>query len=76
MFSSDTDSLGYQSFKGAGWVLVSGLHLGDTIKGLLLVLGMFLILMFGLASWACAPIISNLIRTNFRFFKNTNLVKI
>ena len=76
MFSSDTDSLGYQSFKGASWVLVSGLHLGDTIKGLLLVLGLFLIPMFGLASWACAPIISNLFGTNFRFFKNTNLVKI
>ena len=39
MFSSNTDSLGYQSFKGASWALVSGLHLGDTIKGLSLVLG-------------------------------------
>ena len=61
MFSSNTDSLGYRSFKGASWALVSGLHLGDTIKGLLLVLGPFLIPMFGLVSWACAPIISNLI---------------
>ena len=59
MFSSNTDSLGYQSFKRASWALVSGLHLGDTIKGILLVLGPFLILMFGLASWACEPIISN-----------------
>ena len=50
MFSSNTDSLGYQSFKGASWALVSSLHLGDTIKGLLLVLGPFLIPMFGLAS--------------------------
>ena len=39
MFSSNTDSLGYQSFKGASWVLVLGLYLGDTIKGLTLVLG-------------------------------------
>ena len=31
MFSSNTDSLGYQFFKGASWALVSGLHLGDTI---------------------------------------------
>ena len=49
MFSSNTDSLGYQSFKGESWALVSGLHLGDTIKGLLLVLGLFLISMFGLS---------------------------
>ena len=48
MFSSNTDSLGYPSFKGASWALVSGLHLGDTIKGLLLVLGLFLIPL-----WAC-----------------------
>ena len=59
MFSSNTDSLGYQSFKRGSWALVSGMHLGDTIKGLLLVLDPFLIPMFGLASWACAPIISN-----------------
>ena len=39
VFSSNTDSLGYQYFKGASWVLVSGLHLEDTIKGLTLVLG-------------------------------------
>ena len=39
MFSSNTDSLGYQSFKGVSRALVSGLHLGDTIKGLSLVLG-------------------------------------
>ena len=57
MFSSNTDSLGYRSFKGASSALVSGLHLGDTNEGLLLVLGPFLIPMFGLASWACAPII-------------------
>ena len=62
MFSSNTDSLGYQSFKGVSWALVLGMHLGDTIKGLLLVLGPFLIPMFGLASWACAPIISNPIK--------------
>ena len=82
MFSSNTDSLGYQSFKGASWALVSGLHLGDTIKGLLLVLGPLLILTFGLASWACAPIISNPINHKnlynpmyklFFFFKKKNL---
>ena len=50
MFSSNTDSLGYHSFKGASWALVAGLYLGDTIKGLLLVLDLFLIPMFGLAS--------------------------
>ena len=50
MFSSNTDSLGYQSFKGASWALVSGLHLGDSTKGLLIVLDPFLIPMFGLAS--------------------------
>ena len=38
VFSSNTDSLGYQSFKGASWTLVSDLHLRDTIKGLTLVL--------------------------------------
>ena len=48
MFSSNTDSLCYQSFKGASWALVLGLHLEDTIKGLLLVLGPFLI-----PFWAC-----------------------
>ena len=57
MFSPNTDSLGCQPFKGANWALVSGLPLRDTIKGLLLVLGPFLILTFGLVSWACAPII-------------------
>ena len=62
MFSSNTDSLGYQSFKGASWAFVSGLHLGNTVKGLLLALGPFLIPMFGLATWACAPIISNPIK--------------
>ena len=41
MFSFNTDSLGYQSFKGVSWALVLGQHLGDTIKGLLLVLGLF-----------------------------------
>ena len=54
MFFSYTDSLGYQSFKRASWALVSGLHLRDTIKGLLLILGPFLIMMFEIASWACA----------------------
>ena len=49
-FFSNTDSLGYQSFKGASWALVLGVHLGDTIKGLLLILGPFLIPMFRLAS--------------------------
>ena len=49
MFSSNTDSLGYQSFKGASWALVSGLHLGDTIKGLSLVLGP----LFNPGVWAC-----------------------
>ena len=62
MFSSNTDSLGYQTFKWASWALVSGLHLGGTIKDLLLVLSPFLIQMFGLTFWACTPIISNPIR--------------
>ena len=55
MFSSNMDSLGYQSFKGASWVLVLGLPLRDTIKGKLLVLGPFLILTFGLVS--CSPVL-------------------
>ena len=38
VFSSNTDSLSYQYFKGTSWNLVSGLYLGDTIKGLTLVL--------------------------------------
>ena len=50
MFSSNTDSLGYQSFKEVSWALILGQHLGDTIKGLLLVLGPFLLPMLGLAS--------------------------
>ena len=62
MFSPNTDSLGYQPFKGVSWALILGLPLRDTIKGLLLVLGPFLIPTFGLVSWACAPIISNPIR--------------
>ena len=62
MFSSNTDSLGYQSFKGASWALVLGLPLRDTIKGLLLVLDPFLIPMFGFISWICTPIISNPIK--------------
>ena len=62
MFSLNTDSLSCQPFKGASWALVSGLPLRDTIKGLLLVLGPFLIPTFGLISWACAPIISNSIK--------------
>ena len=49
MFSSNTDSLGYQSFKGASWALDLGLHLGDTIKGLSLVLGP----LFNPNIWAC-----------------------
>ena len=67
MFSPNTDSLGSQPFKGASWALVLGLSLRDTIKGLLLVLGPFLIQMFGLVSWACAPIISNLISCPLAF---------
>ena len=59
MFFPNTDYLGCQPFKGASWALVSGLPLRDTIKGLLLVLGPFLIPTFGLVSWAYAPIISN-----------------
>ena len=62
MFSFNKNSLGYQSFKWASWVLVSGLYLGDTINSPLLVLGPFLIPMFGLASWAYAAIISNPIK--------------
>ena len=59
MFSSNTNSLGYQSFKGVSWALNLGLPLRDTIKGLLLVLSPFLISTFGLTSWAYASIISN-----------------
>ena len=50
MFSPNTDSLGCQPFKGESWALVLGLPLRDTIKGLLLVLGPFLIPTFGLVS--------------------------
>ena len=69
VFSPNMDSLDCQPFKGASWALVLGLHLRDTIKGLLLVMGPFLIPMFGLVSWACAPIISNPIKVNpiYRF---------
>ena len=63
VFSPNTDSLGYQPFKGASWALILGLPLRDTIKGLLLVLGPFLIPTFRLVSWACASIISNPIRS-------------
>ena len=64
MFFPNTDSLSCQSFKGSSWTLILGLSLRDTIEGLLLVLSPFLILTFGLISWACVPIISNLIRIN------------
>ena len=50
MFSPNTDSLGFQPFKGVSWALVLGLLLKDTIKGLLLALGPFLILTFRLIS--------------------------
>ena len=50
VFSSNTDSLGYQSFKGGNWTLVFGLPLRDTIKVLFLVLSPFLIPTFGLVS--------------------------
>ena len=50
MFSPNTDSLGYQPFKGASWALILDLPLKDTIKSLLLILGPFLILTFGLMS--------------------------
>ena len=49
-------------------------HLGDTIKGLFLVLGPFLLLMFGLASWAYAPIISNPSRNQISPFSLVFLV--
>ena len=52
VFSPNTDSLGCRSFKGASWALVLGLPLRDIIKGLVLVLGPFLIPTFGLVSWA------------------------
>ena len=64
MFSSNTDSLGYQSFKRVSWALALGLHLGDTFKGLLLVLDPFLIPIFGLAFWAYAHVILNPININ------------
>ena len=45
----------------------------DTIKGILLVLGSFLIPMFRLASWACVPIMSNLIKfDDFVIFHSCN----
>ena len=50
MFFPNIDSLSCQPFKGTSWVLVLGLPLRDTTKGLLLVRGLFLILMFGLIS--------------------------
>ena len=68
MFSPNTDSLGCQPCKGASWALVLGLPLRDTIKGLLLVLGPFLIPTFGLVFWACVPIISNPIKSYFTLF--------
>ena len=67
MFSSNTDSLGYQSFKGASWALVLGMPLRDTIKGLLLVLGSFLIPMFGLARLLFQT--PSLIMPNFYYFQ-------
>ena len=67
MFSPNTDSLVCQPFKGASWAFVLGLLLRGTIKGLLLVLGPFLMPTFGLVSWTCAPIISNPI--NFYIIK-------
>ena len=53
VFSPNTDSLGC-------WALVLGLPLRDTIKGLLLVLGPFLIPTFGLVSWAARPLFQTL----------------
>ena len=50
MFSPNTNSLGCRPFKGASWALVLGLPLSDTIKGLLLVLGPFLIPTFEFVS--------------------------
>ena len=70
MFSSNTDFLVYQSFKWASWALVLGLYFRDNIKGLLLVLSHFLIPMFELVSWACAPIILNPIRNYEENFEN------
>ena len=49
MFSPNTDSLGRHPFQGVSWVLVLGLPLRDTIKGLLLVLGPI----FNPDVWAC-----------------------
>ena len=50
VFSPNTNSLGYQPFKGANWALVSGLPLRDNIKGPLLVPSSFLIPTFELVS--------------------------
>ena len=50
VFSPNTNSLGCQTFKGVSWALILGLPLRCTSKGLLLVLGPFLIPMFGLVS--------------------------
>ena len=73
MFFSNTDSLGYQSFKGTSWALVLGLPLRDTIKGILLVLCPFLIPKFGLVSWASAPIILNSINFHVNMIKKKSL---
>ena len=79
MFSLNTDSLGCQYFKGTSRALVLGMPLRDTIKSLLLVLDLFLTSTFGLVSWICAHIISNLIKYNFsgsRIFFQTCLVSV
>ena len=48
MLSPNMDSLGCQPFKVVNWTIVLGLYLRDVIKGLLLVLGSFLI-----PFWTC-----------------------
>ena len=68
MCSPNTDSLGCQPFEGTSWVLVLGLPLRDTIKGISLVLGPFLIPTFRLVFWFCAPIISNPIINEHVFY--------
>ena len=73
VFFSNTDSLGYQSFKEASWALVLGLPLRDTIKGILLVLCPFLIPTFGLVSWDSVPIISNSINFHVNMIKKKKI---
>ena len=60
LFSPNMNSLSCQPFKGVSWALVLGLPLKDTIKGLLLVLGPFLIPRLGLYLGPARPLFQTL----------------